>query len=41
MEAAAALLGDCLTISGHVVHGRKLGRALGASADGAQDGFRT
>ena len=41
MEAAAALLGRPYTISGHVVHGRKLGRALGASADGAQDGFRT
>mgnify|MGYP002662122071 CR=1 FL=1 len=41
MEAAARLLGRPYTISGHVVHGRKLGRALGASADGAQDGFRT
>ena len=41
MEAAAALLGRPYTISGHVVHGRKLRRALGASADGAQDGFRT
>ena len=28
-------------ISGHVVHGRKLGRALAESAPGRQDGFRT
>lgn len=41
MEAAAALLGRPYAISGHVVHGRKLGRALGASAEGAGDGFRT
>ncbi len=41
MDAAAALLGRPYTISGHVVHGRELGRALGASADGARDGFRT
>ncbi|WP_285239326.1 riboflavin kinase, partial [Escherichia coli] len=41
MEAAAALLGRPYAISGHVVHGRKLGRALGASAEGAADGFRT
>ncbi|AYM97169.1 bifunctional riboflavin kinase/FMN adenylyltransferase [Acidovorax sp. 1608163] len=41
MEAAATLLGRPYTISGHVVHGRKLGRELGASKQGAQDGFRT
>ncbi|SFE02993.1 bifunctional riboflavin kinase/FAD synthetase [Paracidovorax konjaci] len=41
MGGAAALLGRPYAISGHVVHGRKLGRALGASADGAGDGFRT
>ncbi len=41
MGAAAALLGRPYAISGHVVHGRKLGRALGASAEGAGDGFRT
>ncbi|HEV6964737.1 riboflavin kinase, partial [Roseateles sp.] len=28
-------------ISGHVGHGRKLGRQLGESAPGAADGFRT
>ena len=41
MEAAARLLGRPYTISGHVVHGRKLGRELGATAGGAGDGFRT
>ncbi len=41
MEAAARLLGRPYTISGHVVHGRKLGRELGATAEGAGDGFRT
>ena len=41
MEAAARLLGRPYAISGHVVHGRKLGRALGATAEGAGDGFRT
>lgn len=41
MQEAAALLGRPYTISGHVVHGRKLGRELGASAGGAGDGFRT
>ena len=41
MEAAARLLGRPYTISGHVVHGRKLGRELGATAAGAGDGFRT
>ena len=41
MAAAAQLLGRPYAISGHVVHGRKLGRALGASSQGADDGFRT
>ena len=41
MEAAARLLGRPYTISGHVVHGRKLGRELGSTAEGAGDGFRT
>ena len=43
MTEAARLLGRPYAISGHVVHGRKLGRQLGRSAaSGAdQDGFRT
>ncbi|NIC42790.1 bifunctional riboflavin kinase/FAD synthetase [Aquabacterium sp. A08] len=41
MDDVAALLGRPYSISGHVVHGRKLGRELGASRDGAGDGFRT
>lgn len=41
MAHVAALLGHPYAISGHVVHGRKLGRALGASQPGAADGFRT
>ncbi|MFZ9511292.1 MAG: bifunctional riboflavin kinase/FAD synthetase [Burkholderiaceae bacterium] len=41
MDAAAALLGRPYAISGHVVHGRKLGRALGESGPGNGDGFRT
>jgi len=41
MEQAAGLLGRPYRISGHVVHGRKLGRQLGASAPGRGDGFRT
>ena len=41
MADAHALLGRPYAISGHVVHGRKLGRALGASAPGKDDGFRT
>ncbi|MES2102242.1 MAG: bifunctional riboflavin kinase/FAD synthetase [Pseudomonadota bacterium] len=41
MAGAAALLGRPYSISGHVVHGKKLGRSLGASAPGADDGFRT
>jgi riboflavin kinase/FMN adenylyltransferase len=41
MNDVAALLGRPYSISGHVVHGRKLGRELGATRDGAGDGFRT
>jgi riboflavin kinase/FMN adenylyltransferase len=41
MASAAALLGRPYSISGHVIHGRKLGRALGASRPGADDGLRT
>ncbi len=41
MSDVQALLGRPYAISGHVVHGRKLGRALGASAPGRDDGFRT
>ena len=41
MAAAAQMLGHPYTISGHVVHGRKLGRQLAESAPGASDGFRT
>ncbi len=41
MDDAAVLLGRPYAISGHVVHGRKLGRALGASSADAGDGFRT
>jgi len=41
MADAHTLLGRPYAISGHVVHGRKLGRALGASAPGREDGFRT
>ncbi|HPK33134.1 bifunctional riboflavin kinase/FAD synthetase [Ottowia sp.] len=41
LDDAAALLGRPYSISGHVVHGRKLGRALAESADGRGDGFRT
>jgi len=41
MQDAAALLGRPYAISGHVVHGRKLGRELGESRPGARDGFRT
>lgn len=41
MADVAALLGRPYSISGHVVHGRKLGRELGATAPGAGDGFRT
>lgn len=41
MAQAAALLGRPYTVSGHVVHGAKLGRALGESVPGRGDGFRT
>jgi len=41
MQQAAALLGRPYSISGHVVHGRKLGRSLGESQAGVGDGFRT
>ncbi|MFT4192267.1 MAG: bifunctional riboflavin kinase/FAD synthetase [Comamonas sp.] len=41
MAATAGLLGRPYAISGHVVHGRKLGRSLGESAPGRADGFRT
>ncbi len=41
MARVAVLLGRPYAISGHVVHGRKLGRELGASASGRGDGFRT
>ena len=41
MPAVERLLGRPYAISGHVVHGRKLGRALGERYAGAQDGFRT
>lgn len=41
MALTAELLGRPYSISGHVVHGRKLGRSLGASAPSASDGFRT
>ena len=41
MAGAAALLGRPYAITGHVTHGRKLGRQLGESAPGAGDGFRT
>ncbi|MCO5103347.1 MAG: bifunctional riboflavin kinase/FAD synthetase [Burkholderiaceae bacterium] len=41
MDDAAQLLGRPYAISGHVVHGRKLGRALGEARSGAGNGFRT
>jgi len=41
MDRVAALLGRPYSISGHVVHGRKLGRQLAESQPGADDGFRT
>lgn len=41
MAAANRLLGRPYAISGHVVHGRKLGRSLGESGAGVADGFRT
>ncbi len=41
LESAARLLGRPYSISGHVIHGQKLGRQLAESRPGAQDGFRT
>ena len=41
MPAVERLLGRPYAISGHVVHGRHLGRELGARGEGAGDGFRT
>ena len=41
MDDAAALLGRPYSISGHVVHGRHLGRKLGETGPGRNDGFRT
>ena len=41
MTDVAALLGRPYSMAGHVVHGRRLGRELGASAPGLGDGFRT
>lgn len=41
MAGAASLLGRPYAVSGHVTHGRKLGRQLGESSAGAADGFRT
>jgi len=41
MARVGALLGRPYSISGHVIHGKKLGRSLGASAAGRDDGFRT
>jgi len=41
MKRAEALLGRPYSVSGHVIHGAKLGRALGESRSGLGDGFRT
>lgn len=41
MNQVAALLGRPYSVSGHVLHGRKLGRQLSESSPGAGDGFRT
>ncbi|WP_137894381.1 bifunctional riboflavin kinase/FAD synthetase [Ramlibacter sp. 2FC] len=41
MQDVAALLGRPYSISGHVVHGAKLGRDLGATGPGHGNGFRT
>ena len=41
MDRVATLLGRPYAVSGHVVHGRKLGRQLAESRPGAGDGFRT
>ena len=40
MHEVTRLLGRPFSISGHVIHGRKLGRSLGASQSGGDDGFR-
>ena len=41
MTHAAELLGRPYSISGHVIHGQKLGRTLGESGPGRADGLRT
>ena len=41
MQLAAQMLGHPYTVSGHIVHGRKLGRQLAESSPGKADGFRT
>ncbi len=41
MDGAARLLGRPYAISGHVIHGQKLGRQLAETAPGRGDGFRT
>ena len=41
MARATQLLGRPYSVSGHVIHGAQLGRTLGASQPGADDGFRT
>ena len=41
MARVAVLLGRPYSVSGHVIHGAKLGRSLGASTPGGDDGFRT
>ena len=41
LARTAVLLGRPYCISGHVVHGRKLGRELGQRSPGSHDGFRT
>jgi riboflavin kinase/FMN adenylyltransferase len=41
MATVATLLGRPYSLSGHVVHGRKLGRTLDARTVGSDDGFRT
>ena len=40
MKEAEALLGRPYSVSGHVIHGAKLGRVLGESRSGRGDGFR-
>ncbi|MEP7300312.1 MAG: bifunctional riboflavin kinase/FAD synthetase [Caldimonas sp.] len=41
MKESEALLGRPYSVSGRVIHGAKLGRALGESGPGRGDGFRT